>query len=160
MIPLRPVMLLAALLLATAPPAAAQLSTGAPHCTVSATTLSFGSYSAAAHTPDDLTATIRITCVTASRVPAQVHGMLSLSSGIEVRQMISGRATLRYQLYTDPGRSVAWGSGGLLAVTISGVATATEPLRLSIPVYGRVLARQFTATEGSYADTIAISLVY
>ncbi|KSV64857.1 hypothetical protein N185_34285 [Sinorhizobium sp. GW3] len=74
-----------------------------------------------------------------------------------VRRMLSGAATLNYQLYSDPARSIIWGSQQwsypsrppALAVNLgllgSGQAQTT--------VYGKVFANQIGAAPGVYMST-------
>ncbi|MSP04531.1 MAG: hypothetical protein EXR05_04655 [Acetobacteraceae bacterium] len=65
---------------------------------------------------------------------------------------------MRYQLYKNPSRTIVWNdsAGGSSVLAISGVASAVAPLRVSILVYGRVLARQAQAVQGDYTNIITI----
>ena len=67
--------------------------------------------------------------------------------------MSSGAATLGYNLYTNPSRTIVWGDG----VTVSGVSSGGTNVDLT--VYGCVAAGH-NVHAGTYADTITVTVTY
>jgi spore coat protein U-like protein len=137
---------------------------GGAGCSLSATPLAFGKYVPSSGSPSDFTATITVTCTASGATPVPIHGTISLlsASGASGRQLTGGGRRLRYQLYLDPARAVAWesGSGGDGTVSVSGVVGPTTPFRQTLTVYGRILARQSEARVGNYADQLTVVLNY
>jgi outer membrane usher protein len=152
--------------LVMAGPAAAQFSHASVTCALSATPLNFGGYSPAAASPADFSATITVTCTTSVAGPVPVSGTLTLSPGgggsAGSRRLASDGAVLRYQVYADGGYSAVWGdgTGGSMAVPVSGTVGRGQPLRLAFTARGRLLARQGGAAAGVYSDMLAVSLTY
>lgn len=146
--------------LAAAPARAA----GGASCAVSATPLAFGRYMPAWALPDDLNATITVTCTASGSTPVPIRGTIALTvaAGPSGRRLNGGRSALRYELYLDPGRTVPWGNGtgGTGTILVSGVASPTAPFRQAFTVYGRILARQSGAHVGHYADQATVFLNY
>jgi spore coat protein U-like protein len=117
-------------------------------CIIGAGTLAFGSYDpvgAHAASPLDAQATFQIACTRATR-DAVGLGAGSFPSGA-TRQMANGAGRLRYELYTDPGRTTVWNDTS----TVAGTAASTAPVPLV--VHGRVPGGQ-AAPAGAYADTV------
>lgn len=133
-------------------------------CSISATPLAFGRYVPYAGFPSDFTTTISLICTTSGSTPVAFRGTVTLTGrgGPDGRQLTDGANVLRYQLYVDPARTVAWGQGGAGggSIPVSGVVGPTTPLRQELMVYGRILARQATARVGHYADQITAVLNY
>lgn len=123
-------------------------------CTVSATTLAFGSYYSS--TALSGSANITVTCVSdeASVVidlDAGAHGTLAGAS--TTRAMAAGASQLNYNLYQDSGHTTIWATGASYDVTAAANLTAV------VPVYGLIPASQ-TATPGSYTDTVNVTVTY
>jgi spore coat protein U-like protein len=148
-------------------PLAAQAQSSHPSvsCALSSTPLDFGLYSPTARAPADFTATVTVTCTTGLSVPVAVVGTIALhggSGGTAARWMPGGGAGLRYQLYTDPGRSVVWGdsAAGGATVAFTGSVRAGEVMRSVFTVHGRILARQSGSRAARYADLVTATLIY
>lgn len=138
-------------------PAQALLAT----CTVSATTVAFGSYNPFNASNTDSTGTISVAC---SGLGVLVNYTIKLSTGgsgsYSPRRMSSGGNTLNYNLYTTSGRTTTWGDGTGGTGTISdgytlSIGTTTRPYT----VYGRVPALQ-NVRSGAYTDTITVTVDY
>src|ERR1035437_11054989 len=95
--------------LAAAPARAA----GAASCAVSATPLAFGSYTPAWALPDDLNATITVTCTVSGSTPVPIRGTIALTvaAGPSGRRLNGGGAALRYETYPYPRAHVPRGDG-------------------------------------------------
>ncbi|MCW6530448.1 MULTISPECIES: spore coat U domain-containing protein [Sphingomonas] len=131
-------------------------------CTVSTTNIAFGAYDPTAPTADDVNGNISISCT----------GLLALSGTIDVtlspgvsgtalaRQLRKGSNQLNYNLYTDVARTIVWGdgTGGTSKVT-STVPLGVLSFTNSVPVYGRIPARQWVAA-GAYTDSVVITITY
>ena len=67
----------------------------------------------------------------------------------------AGKGTLEYDLFQDSGRTVHWGDRSgrdTLEVQTTGAPQ-------TIPIYGQIPAGQ-RALEGTYSDTITITILY
>lgn len=138
------------LLLAISPRADAQLG-----CSISASGLAFGSYSAFSGSPVDSSGTVQVQCLLA------LGFEVTLSTGqgsFAVREMKSAGNTLQYNLYTNSARSIIWGDGTSGTATRSGsVGILLSPV--SFTVYGRIPAGQ-NPVVGSYSDTITATVIF
>ena len=150
-----PACLAAAVLAAIAAPASA----GGATCVIATTPLVFGRYVPSRNAPADFTATLSLVCTATGDASASIAGAISLLGSGSERQLSDGPRRLRYRLYADPARTVAWtdGSG---AKKVSGLVSPARPLRVHLTVYGRILARQRNAQVGHYSDHITAILTY
>jgi spore coat protein U-like protein len=145
-----------------APPCVAQGLGGVIQCQLAATSMAFGRYSPSGAAPGDSTATLTVSCITASATPVPVRATVALNSVAPVRQLSAKTHTLRYQLYVDAARTVPWGdgSGGTATLPATGFVSRSSPFHQQVIVYGRVLARQKNAAVGSYTDQLSSTLNY
>jgi spore coat protein U-like protein len=130
-------------------------------CSVSATTVSFGSYLPAATL--DSTGNISVTCtvlILGLNVAYEVRLSTGGSGSFANRNMLSSGHVLNYNLYTDAGRSSIFGD------TTSGTSSITDSYNLALlsrtrdyTVYGRIPSGQ-NPFAGSYQDTIIVSVIY
>jgi spore coat protein U-like protein len=125
----------------------------AESCTVSATSVAFGTYDPLAGAALDTTGTVSVTCTSA--IPPRVDYDILLNPGQSAsygpRAMTNGTSQLNYNLYTDPTRTQVWGDGRY-NVTRPG---STETRDYS--VYGRAFAGQ-NVTTGVYLDNITVTV--
>lgn len=147
---LTPFLLLAGLVLFPAPAHA-----GSPTCSLSMTSVSFGSVNVLPGTPIDVTATLTSTCSGGGGNGQRL--CFSIGSGANFsgsqRQLSGTGGTLNYDLYKDSTRSTLFGSwqtgfnasGVQVDVPQYGTATVT--------VYARLFGSQQTAVPGSYSTT-------
>lgn len=152
----RPVACLAAVALAAI---ATPASAGGASCVIAATPLAFGRYVPSRNAPADFTATLSLVCTATGDATASIAGAISLLGSSTERQLSDGPRRLRYQLYSDPARTVAWGDGSG-ARKVSGLVGPAMPLRVHFTVYGRILAHQRNAQVGHYSDHITAILTY
>jgi spore coat protein U-like protein len=153
-----PTLALASALSIISQPAQALLAS----CTVSASSVAFGTYNPTSATALDSTGTVTVTCI--ALVGLLVNWTITLNQGGSgnylPRQMSSGAHTLNYNLYLDPARSTVWGNGN------SGTSYVSDGLTLLIGsnnksyyVYGAIPALQ-NAAAGNYLDTITVTMDY
>lgn len=121
-------------------------------CTISTTSVNFGSYNVFNPSATDSTGTITINC------NGGAHNIVvTLSKGASgtftPRRMTKGAETLDYNLFRDAGRSSVWGDGtsGTSTYTDANPPNNTDTV---LTVYGRVTAEQ-DVTAGAYSDTVS-----
>ena len=142
----------------------------AADCSVSLSSLAFGTYDQLAAIADDSTGTVTVTCTSigngggVTRVVYSVAFSTGASGSYQQRFMTSGTPRLNYNLYVDAARSSIWGNGngGTQLITGSltvgpGVGNGTRTQTHT--VYGRVPAQQ-DAAVGSYTDAIILTLTF
>jgi spore coat protein U-like protein len=125
-------------------------------CSVTATPLAFGSFSAFAGVTDS-TSTVSVTC--SNTTPYDV----GLDAGVGVGADTTNRllthddttSTLAYALYSNPGRSVNWGDE-VATDTVAGTGDGTTQQHT---VFGRI-ANPTLAKVGAFADTITVTVTY
>jgi spore coat protein U-like protein len=124
----------------------------APACTISATSVNFGSYNVFTGSTTDSTGTITINC-NGSAHNITVTLSQGSSSTFNPRTMIKGGETLSYNLYRDAARTTIWGDGTGGTSTYTN-ANPPNNADISLTVYGRVPAGQ-DVSAGAYSDTVA-----
>lgn len=124
-----------------------------PTCSVSAGTLSFGSYSPAAATV--ASAGVSVNC--SNGAPYQVSlGSGQNVSGATRRMARSGGGYLNYFLFSNSARTVAWGDGTALGARVNGTGSGTSQ---TLTVYGRIPGAQ-AVPAGSYSDSVVVTVEY
>ncbi|MFK0164125.1 spore coat U domain-containing protein [Rhizobium sp. NPDC090279] len=142
----------------------------AQSCNFTATNMNFGAVDILSGTPVNSTSTISVSCS---------GGLLDLgkrllicpdigagsggASSAAARQMLNGTSSLNYQLYSDTGRSVVWGSSSwsypsrspAYALTMSLLNGSLIGATGSLTVYGAALGTPSTAVPGSYTSSFA-----
>ncbi|MDP9151151.1 MAG: spore coat U domain-containing protein [Myxococcota bacterium] len=126
------------------------------------TQLAFGAYDplvANLSTPLNGTATVIVNCTQYLTWDLDLDQGLNPASGnsdtVPRRQMASGAARLRYDLFQDAARSVIWGYQDLSDV--KGTGTGANDTHT---VYGSVLAGQTGTAAASYTDTVTITILF
>jgi spore coat protein U-like protein len=125
-------------------------------CSVAATDLNFGVYSAQAGGDTMTNTTVIATCTpgTTYNIALGPGGAGNIYAG---RQMSSGPNKLNYQLYRDAGRTNIWGNTIGTDTVVGGGGTGGLPVPHT--VYG-TLARNQVVPAGSYQDTIVVTITY
>jgi spore coat protein U-like protein len=138
--------------------------TVAASCTVSATTLDFGTQTLVNIGANiDATSTLTVTCSTGAPYNIAMNaGANDGGTGITARKMLiggGGTETLNYQIYRDAGRTNVWGftTGGGTPDVVTGTGNGAGQ---SVTVYGRVPAGQNGVKIGTYTDTITVTVNY
>ena len=122
-------------------------------CTVTASTLDFGTPTGLLGTNVDATTRVLTTCTLGT--PYQIGLDNGTHASGPLRRMQKGSETIGYALYRDSSRSLRWGNT-LNVDTVTGVGNA---LAQGTTVYGRV-APQPTPSPGTYTDTITVNIRY
>lgn len=124
-------------------------------CEVTATDLSFGTYTSQGGTPLQGTTLLRATCTPGSGYNVGLNEGTSPGATVNQRRMVSGAQTLNYQLYSDSSRTTIWGNTpGTNTVTGVGTGIAQDHT-----VFGAVPAAQ-VVPAGDYQDTITVRVYY
>lgn len=119
----------------------------ASSCTVSASDLVFGAYTATAAAPLDQQSTISVTCTNGENYGIDV-GATPMT-----RQMAGpSGSTLNYGMYSDNTYAAAFGFGST-ALTGSGAAQ-------NYTVFGRVPAGQYAARSGVHTASVTVTVTY
>lgn len=123
-------------------------------------TLAFGVYNPTSGTDNDNSTNISFKCTKNSIFDVGINGTVGS------RSMTNGTDTLAYELYSDSGRTTAWGNtqdtntvdaDNSADTTGNGITSAaTAQVRT---VYGRITAGQ-DKEAGSYSDTRTITIYY
>lgn len=122
-------------------------------CNISATPLSFGTYSGSIV---NSTSTVSVSCTPSTVYNVGLNAGTASGATVTTRAMTgAGGALLHYSLFSNSPMTVNWGQtvgSDTISATGSG---ATQPFT----VYGRIPAGQ-SVTPGSYTDTITATLTY
>ncbi|ASG20478.1 MULTISPECIES: Csu type fimbrial protein [Nitrospirillum] len=126
-------------------------------CTVSVTTLNYGTYIPFRAFPTNSTGGVTVDCTAA--LPAGYTVTLSSgnSGSYSSRRMLYGGYNLNYQLFTDSLRSNIWGDGSGSTRTV--VGDCLSPCHTVHPIYGSMPAGQIVQ-PGAYSDTITVTVIY
>lgn len=129
-------------------------ATNQSNCTVSASTLDFGSAGNLANALDAV-GSISLTCTLSTPYVVSLNGGNEGAADPTLRKMSKAAEKITYGLYRDAARLLPWGalSG---TNTVSGVGTGSVQ---SLSVYGRVPS-QATPSAGVYTDTIIVTITY
>ena len=125
-------------------------------CSVSATTLNFGS-SGVISSNIDASNTISVTCTVGTPYTVSLDGGNSGAANPTLRKMANpgNTAFVTYGIYRDAARSLPWGST-IGSNTVAGTGTGSAQ---SITAYGRV-PPQTTPAAQTYTDTIIVTVTY
>jgi spore coat protein U-like protein len=121
-------------------------------CTVSATTLAFGTYTG---TQTDSTNAISVTCTNTTPYNVGLDAGSAPGATVTTRKMQSGANLLAYAIYSDAGRTTNWGN----TVGTDTVAGTGNGSAQAITAYGRIPAGAYP-TPASYSDTITATVTY
>ena len=132
-------------------------------CTVSATSLPFGSYNPANGVALDGTGTVDVTC-SVTLVGLGASWTIQLSSGGALsytpRQMANGAARMNYNIFTTARRTTVWGDGSGATAVVADNQTLINGTSVNhYTMYGRIPALQ-DVRAGAYTDSIVVTLLY
>lgn len=129
-------------------------ATNVTACTVSASTLNFGS-SGILQSAIDAAGNIAIVCTSSAPYTISLDGGNAGASDPTQRKMSHAGEEVTYGLYQNSSRTQPWGDA-LGSNTASGIGTG---LTQNFAVYGRVPAQQ-TPSPGTYNDTVVVTVNY
>lgn len=129
-------------------------------CSVSASTLSFGTYNPVLAAVLDATTNVNVTCTSGSAYNVGLDAGLGVGATVANRLMtrISGGSdTIAYTLYQDSGHTTVWGNT-VASNTIAGSGSGSAQ---ALTVYGRIFSSNATTIPpASYSDTITVTVTY
>jgi spore coat protein U-like protein len=124
----------------------------ADQCTVSTTSVSFGSYNVFATAPTDSTGSVSYHCTgNASVWIALSRGQ---SSSFGDRTLTDGADELQYNLFRDAARASVWGDGSS-GTQVAFDSAAPKNTNVTLTIYGRIPAEQ-DVRAGTYTDTVSV----
>ena len=131
-------------------------------CTISAGAMTFASYDPTAAVDNDSTATITSTCTSGGAAIITMSQGSRAQGGstdaIPLRAMFNGSEgapeDLAYYLYSDSAGGTVWGNTSGTGKSITADGTAQNFI-----AYGRIPKNQ-TVTEGTFNDSVAVTLTY
>jgi spore coat protein U-like protein len=124
-------------------------------CTISTTSVAFGSYDVFSGANVDSTGTVTINCGSSVR-----NLTVSLSKGASGtyanRTMVKSGENLAYNLYTNAACTIVWGDGTAGTQTYFN-ADPPNSTNVVLTIYGRITALQ-DVSAGAYSDTITATI--
>jgi spore coat protein U-like protein len=127
-------------------------------CSVSTTSLGFGTYDVFATAPLDSTGNVVFRCGQTDKnisISLDTGGAPSFVS----RRLTSGSDALLYNLYLDAARTSIWGDGTGGTQVYFNRNPQSNNLDIYIPIYGRIPAGQ-DVSAGIYTNTITVIIAY
>ncbi len=126
-------------------------------CTVSATTLDFGTNPGVLTANVDAANSVSVTCTNTTPWTLSLDAGTGSGGTVLLRKMTGpGAATIDYTIYRDPARTQVWGDGTLGTFTVTGTGTGSAQAQIG---YGRV-PPQSAPTPGNYLDTITATVTF
>jgi spore coat protein U-like protein len=122
----------------------------AANCTISATNIVFGNYTAS---KVDVTGTLTVHRNPNASYNIGLNAGTSAGAGVNNRSM-TGSSTLSYALYSDAGRSTNWGDTSGTG-WVSGTGNGSDQI---INVYGEIPANQYPTPGTNYSDLITATI--
>ncbi len=144
-------MLLAVGLLLMLAPAEAQMN-----CTVFTRAINFGTYNAGTAPPVDVTGRVDIRCLGTPFTPYAILMGPGASGDATNRALFNGTNQLLYNFFTDPARTIIWGTGAGGTGIVTGLP---PPRRQRFDIYGRIYGSQ-NVPAGTYGDTVDITVLF
>ncbi len=124
----------------------------AASCSVSASGVAFGNYTATNIV--NITGTVSVTCTSGTAYHVGLNAGLATGATITNRSMTGpASALLGYKLFSDSGRTANWGNTSGTGY-VSGTGTGSAQ---TLTIYAQIPASEFVA-PGSYTDTVTINV--
>ena len=120
-------------------------------CTISATSVNFGTYNVFSGSDVDSTGTVTYRC-NGSAHNITVGLTQGASATFNPRRMQKGAEVLNYNLFVDASRTSIWGDG-TSGTSVYQIANPPNNTNVNLTVYGRVPAGQ-DVSAGSFSDTV------
>ena len=124
-------------------------------CSLSSTSISFGTYDVFSTSPLDTNGSVVYRC-------GNSDNNISISfdrggaASFNPRQMRNGSLALNYNLYLDAARTIIWGDGTAGTQTYF-IKNPPNNQDVTVPVYGRVPTGQ-SVNRGVYSNTIVVTI--
>lgn len=120
-------------------------------CTISATSVNFGTYNVFNGSDVDSTGTVTYRCNGSAR-NITVGLTQGASGSFSQREMQKGAEVLTYNLFRDAARTTIWGDG-TSGTSVYQIGNPPNNTNVNLTVYGRVWAGQ-DVSAGSFSDTV------
>ena len=120
-------------------------------CTISATSVNFGSYNVFNASDTDSTGTVTYRC-NGSAHNITIGLTQGASASFNQRQMQKGSESLTYNLFVDASRTNIWGDG-TSGTSVYSIGNPPNNTNVNLTVYGRVTAGQ-DVSAGTFSDTV------
>ena len=128
---------------------------GGAACTISTTSVNFGSYNVFNGSALDSTGTITYNCNAAAK-NISVSLSKGASSTYSPRTMTKGGELLGYNLFRDAARTTIWGDG-TSGTSVYLDASPPKDTNVNVTVYGQVSPGQ-DVSAGAFSDTISATI--
>jgi len=129
----------------------------ASSCGITATAIVFGAYDPLGGAAQDSTGGVTVTCTLNTGwwvgLNAGGNGGQVAGSSRAMGNTTTAGTFLGYDLYSDSGRTTAWGNTSGTAVSGSGTGVAQ-----ALTVYGRISGGQTNAAAGNYSDVVTATV--
>jgi spore coat protein U-like protein len=130
---------------------------GAAGCSVSTTSVDFGTYDVFDPAPNDSTGSVTLNCNGgAKNVTVAINR--GGASSFALRRMRQGTEQLFYNLFVDAARTTIWGDGSSGTQTYD-VGNPPNNKDETLTIYARVPAGQ-DVSSGSYSDSVTVTVNY
>ncbi len=128
----------------------------AARCTVSTTTVNFGTYDPTVATPTDQNGAVTIQCTKGTVATINLGTGSNFSGGTRrmASQTVAPTEFLTYGLFTDSPGGTPWGTGITGGTTVG--YTAPNASATNLTVFGRMTAGQDVSVD-SYQDTVVVT---
>lgn len=124
-------------------------------CTISASPMAFGTLTAIGGANVDTTATVDLTCTTGAAYDVSMDFGVNATAGQRYLAGVANSANkIPYNVYTDAGRTAAWGNTSGVD-TVAGTATTGS---VSLTAYGRIPASAPSMPADAYLDTVTVTV--
>ncbi len=131
-------------------------------CSASSTGVSFGNYNSLSPTMGDTAG--RVTIICSGTQGERVSYSLSLTRTAQLTEgptLRSAGHALHYGLFLNSARTERWGDGtGNTSEIKDSMTLANGRGSQDYVIYGRMPPRQSAAREGTYLDTVVVTLVW
>ncbi|MDX8528509.1 spore coat protein U domain-containing protein [Mesorhizobium sp. MSK_1335] len=124
------------------------------NCTVSASSVNFGSVGVLASNTD-ATGSITVRCTNSTPYTVGLGAGAGSGATVANRKMTSGAKAVTYSLYSDSARTTVWGNT-IGTDTSAGTGIGLDQI---YSVYARAPA-QITPAPGAYSDTVVVTVTY
>ena len=129
----------------------------AAKCTVSTTSINFGTYNVFSINPIDSMGTLTYNCNGGAD-----YVMVTLDAGdngsFSARLLARNTERLSYNLFVDPSHSVVWGNG-TAGTSFHSASDPPNKTDVTVPIFGRIPAGQ-DVSAGTYTDTVTVVINY
>jgi spore coat protein U-like protein len=125
-------------------------------CSLTSTSIAFGSYDIFSSSPLDTLGQIIFRCGNNDH-----NVSISLDRGgaatFNPRRMLNGTSSINYNLYLDAARTIIWGDGTNGTQNFFVQNPQPNNRDISVPIYGRIPAGQGPSV-GNYSNTLTVTI--